>query len=191
MRKFLLVTASLACLATGPAFAISQDAAFNKSDNPLADSAGNCVRTKWMKSGDPCAPTPAPRKKIDLASITKEQLTIYFDFNSAALTMDSRNKLDQIVNVINESKEITEVKIHGFTDQIGSAGYNDALAKKRAANVKTYLDNKSRLRSTTGDIRGLGKSEPNASCQNVSDRNAKIACMKTERRVEIEFNAHE
>lgn len=52
---------------------------------------------------------------------------------------------------------------------------------KRVAAVKTYLDSKSRLKAE-GDIKGLGKSEPDANCTSVKKRAEKIACMAKERR---------
>lgn len=202
MRKFLLLTASLAVFSASSTFAAdAEDAAYNKSDRPIYDSQGDCVRTKWMAGLDPCAPAVAPKKKPPvivksepapvLASITREQLTIYFDFNSAKLTSEATGKLDQIADIINKSSQITEVKIHGFTDQIGTNSYNDALANKRAATVKKYLDAKSRLKSNEGDIRGLGKSETDGHCMTIKKRTEKIACMATQRRVEVEFVAQE
>lgn len=203
MHKFLLLTASLAAFSAAPAaFAANaaEDAAYSKTERPIYNSAGACVRTKWTSVGDPCAPaiTPPPVKPkavvaapVPVASVTKEQRTIYFDFNSAKLTADATTKLDQLANIINNSSEITAVRIHGFTDQIGTTSYNNALAQKRAGVVKAYLDSKSRLQSTQGDIRGLGKSAPDASCSTLTAREAKITCMQSERRVEVEFNAQE
>jgi OOP family OmpA-OmpF porin len=207
MRKFLLVTASLVSFSLAPtAFAASaDDAAYNKDDKPVVDSLGHCVRTKWMGAEDPCAPAPTPKPVAVakpapapapapvpvLANITREQLTIYFDFNSAKLTTESVAKLNVITDIINKASQITEVKIHGFTDQLGTTSYNDALANKRAAAVKSYIDSRARLKSNDADIRGLGKSSPEASCASVKKRAAKIACMKTERRVEVEFVAQD
>ena len=205
MRKMLLVTASLASLSAAPAsFAASaEDAAYSKTDRPVYDSLGHCVRTKWMGPSDPCAPAVPPAPKpvpvvekpapapVPLPKMSREQLTIYFDFNSAKLNAASTNKLNNIADIINKSTAIKEVKIHGFTDQYGTASYNDALATKRAAAVKAYIDSRARLKTNDADIRGLGKSSPEASCSTVKKRAAKIACMKTERRVEVEFVAQE
>lgn len=202
MRKTLLVTASVLSfsLVTSAFAAPAEDAAYNKSSRPIVDTKGDCVRTKWLDDKDPCSPDAPPKPKppvvikpapTPLANVTREQLTIYFDFNSAKLTNEGTAKLDQIADIINKSSEITEVKIHGYTDQIGTNSYNDALANKRAAAVKTYLDSKSRLKSTQGDIRGLGKSETDGKCESIKKRTEKIACMAPQRRVEVEFIAKE
>lgn len=207
MRQFLLITASLAVLSLAPvAFAgPAEDAAYNTEDKPIYSNFGNCVRTKWQGEKDACAPDdkpatvakrtpPAVVKESPVPSvkdISNEQLTIYFEFNSANLTAESIGKLDTIVTVINQSSEVQAVKIHGFTDQFGSDAYNATLAEKRAATVKNYITTKSRLKTVEGDIRGLGKSEAEADCSTIKKRADKIACMKKERRVEVEFDATE
>lgn len=199
MRTTLLAAASTLILSfTAPAFAApAEDAAYDKNKGPVIDTRGNCVRTKWQDVNDPCAaPAPAPRPAAPVArprtvvpTMSREALTVYFDFNKASLTAESKAKLDKIAEVVNGSTAITDVTIHGFTDQIGTDSYNTALANKRVEAVKAYLDGKSRLTAQGGDIRGLGKSSPEAGCESLKKRAEKIACMAKERRVEIEFNA--
>lgn len=199
MRTTILGTVSLLALAFAtPALAASaEDAAWDKRNQPVYDSTGKCVRTKWQDQSDPCmpatavavptvvqAPAPAPIPEVAL-----EQRSIYFDFDSAALTTESAAKLDALAGVINSSAAIADVRIHGFTDQFGSSSYNETLANKRAASVKSYLDSKSRLSSTLAEVRGLGKSNPAQGCEPLKKRDEKIACMAKERRVEIEFKA--
>lgn len=197
MRLSLLTAASLLALTIAtPAFAApAEDAAYDKNKGPVIDSRGNCVRTMWLDKNDPCSVTPPPARQVAKPAprpvapvIEREQRTVYFDFNKASLTGEATAKLDSLAKVINESTAITDVTIHGFTDQIGTDSYNNALANKRVAAVKTYLDSKSRLKAE-GDIKGLGKSSPDAACEGVTKRAEKIACMAKERRVEIEFNA--
>lgn len=203
MRITLLMGASLVatCLAAPVAFSASaEDAAYDRNSETVIDSSGNCVRTKWQDKNDPCAPTPPPPPPPQVVKappppppppapiMSKEALTIYFDFNKSNLTAESTAKLDQVIQVINGSKAITDVTIHGFTDQIGSEKYNSTLASSRVESVKAYLDSKSRL-PAGGDIRGIGKASPEEGCDKVKKRKEKITCMAKERRVEIEFNA--
>ncbi len=192
----LAVTAALITSVSGAAFAQSaQDAAYDKGNGFISDSNGKCVRTKWMDAGDPCnpaappAPVPVAAPAPQMPEVSLEQRTIYFGFDSSALTAESTSKLDGLAQIINSSTAIADVRIHGFTDQFGTSDYNSKLASKRAAAVKSYLDGKSRLSSTIGDIKGIGKSAPEADCENLKKRNDKIACMAKERRVEIEFKA--
>lgn len=207
--RFTLLAASLLAFAATPAFASSaEDAAYDKNKGTVIDSRGNCVRTKWQDSKDPCAaeapapkpvaaapvakpapaPVAAPVVESAEAKAERERRTVYFDFNKATLTKESKVKLDELAKIINDSSSIEDVTIHGFTDQMGTATYNDALANKRVAVVKAYLDGKSRLKAE-GDIKGLGKSSPEEGCAAVAKRAEKITCMAKERRVEVEFNA--
>jgi outer membrane protein OmpA-like peptidoglycan-associated protein len=200
MRHFLLGTAAvLAIAAATPAFAgPAQDAAYDKHANPVGDSNGKCVRTKWQDAADPCAIAPAP-KPIPVAApapapapipvVSLEQRTVYFAFDSAALTPEAMAKLDNLANIVNGSSAVSDVRIHGFTDQFGSGSYNLTLANKRATAVKSYLDSKSRLASTMAEVQGLGKSVPAEGCNAIKKRDEKISCMAQERRVEIELKA--
>ena len=205
MRTTLLTTISVITLTfAGNAVAAGSNAAVNASNKPIVDSAGHCVHTKWEGS-DPCAasskahtnvtatPASAPFRKADsrVPNISKESRSIYFDFNKATLTAAAKSKLDELAEIINKSSEIKDVSIHGFTDQIGTDAANANLAHARAQAVKEYLDSKSRLKSTEGDIRGLGKSTPENGCARIKKRVAKVSCMNKERRVEVEFKAQD
>lgn len=197
MKRTTLLATAVLLLSMNSAFAQgAQDAAYDKRQGFVADSQGDCVRTKWMQGEDPCNPTPPPAPIVEapppapvMPTVSLEQRTIYFDFDKAELTAESQAKLDALGQIINESSAIADVRIHGFTDQFGTSDYNKVLADKRAAAVKTYLDARSRLASTIGDVKGIGKSAPEAECQAIKKRDEKIACMAKERRVEIEFKA--
>ena len=198
MKHFALAAAA-ALLFAQPAFSQSaEDAAYDKYDNPVVSSHGNCVRTKWQDENDPCAPPPPPAPKPvakpkpapkPLPVVSLEQRTIYFDFDSAKLTAESLNKLSEIATIINRSDAIMDVHVHGYTDQFGSDTYNLKLATERAAAVETYLDRNSRLDTTVAEVRGLGKASPEEACQSLKKRAEKISCMKAERRVEVEFKS--
>ncbi|MEJ0009836.1 MAG: OmpA family protein [Alphaproteobacteria bacterium] len=202
MRHVLLLGVCAAALIPAlPALArdSSQDAAYDQHSQPIYNSNGNCVRTRWQENGDPCAPAvqqvqpqvvvQAPPPPPVLPEVSEEQRTVYFAFNSSGLDADAKAKLDQLAQIINGAKSINDVVIHGYTDQLGTTSYNDVLANKRAAAVKKYLDTESRLSSEVGDVRGIGKSAPEAQCVSIKKRADKISCMAKERRVEVEFKA--
>jgi len=62
---------------------------------------------------------------------------IVFDFDKATLSDRHKKVLDDIKSRIDENSQIT---IEGYTDRIGSADYNKQLARKRAEEVKKYLN---------------------------------------------------
>ena len=197
--KKLTMAICAALLLAQPAFSQSaEDAAYDKNSNPVVDSQGDCVRTKWQDENDPCAPPPPPAPKPvakpkpapkPLPVVSLEQRTIYFNFDSAELDAESLNKLGDLATIINRSDSIMDVHVHGYTDQFGSDTYNLKLATERAAAVEQYLDRNSRLDTTVAEVRGLGKASPEEECQTMKNRTKRIGCMASQRRVEIEFKA--
>lgn len=64
--------------------------------------------------------------------------TVYFEFNSAQLTDQTKNTLKDNAEFLKKSETI-EVQVEGHADERGSVQYNLALGEKRAKSVKTYL----------------------------------------------------
>ena len=196
---------TIVLLTASPVFAqSSQDSAYDERGSSVVDSRGNCVRTKWMGENDPCAPeaepapapvaqpAPAPEPApAPVPTVTLEQRTVYFDFDSAKLTDSATTKLNQLVAIIGNASAVGGLTVHGYTDQFGDDSYNAALADKRVAAVKAYLDAHSQLDTSKGELRGLGKSSPTEGCATEKNRAKRIACMATERRVEIELKAQQ
>ena len=99
--------------------------------------------------------------------------------------------MDKIANIINKYNGIRDVNVVGYTDQMGTDGYNQALSERRVKAVEKYLDERSRLDTQAAAIRGLGKSAALEQCKSIKKRAERIACMREERRVEIEFKYDE
>lgn len=92
------------------------------------------------------APTPPPppttssddamrMRDAARASLTS---TIYFDYDSDALTDAGRQSLDMKVAILAASSGI-KIRVSGHTDERGSDEYNLALGQRRAATAKRYL----------------------------------------------------
>ena len=64
--------------------------------------------------------------------------TVYFDFDSSALSASTRETLDRNAQFLKENEAIT-VQIEGHCDERGGVQYNLALGEKRANAVKNYL----------------------------------------------------
>jgi len=205
MKKvvFSCLVALLASPISGAWADSAQDSAYDKRDNFVSDTRGHCVRTKWMGNEDPCAPkapeparvvAPAPQPEPAPAPepeyvITKDERTVYFDFDSAVLTADAQSKLQNLATLINASSRVSDVRIVGFTDQFGSDSYNQALSQKRVDAVRSYLDPLLTLdiSSSEFEFRAAGKAPKQEECEAVKNRKARIECMSVERRVEIEL----
>jgi OmpA-OmpF porin, OOP family len=65
--------------------------------------------------------------------------TVLFKFNSAELTPDGKQQLDQLVTSEVGNLKRYFIAIQGFTDKVGAAEYNLNLSRRRAEAVQTYL----------------------------------------------------
>lgn len=84
---------------------------------------------------------------------------IEFDFNSSVINKDSYVILDQIVSIFKGNPTWSELKIKGYTDNIGSNEYNKKLSEERAASVEKYLLSKG-VKSSRLGTEGLGEMQP-------------------------------
>lgn len=80
---------------------------------------------------------------ISTFAFSQEQLAIYFDSNKFDITKSEEKKLQQWLE---SNKEIKVVAINGYTDEDGSNGFNDTLAKKRVDFVFSYIKDKVKIR---------------------------------------------
>jgi len=80
---------------------------------------------------------------------------IYFDKNSTAVSAEAARVLDSFI--AQETNRTTGVAIFGFTDRQGSAVYNQQLAQRRAASVRSYLIQNGFDYTKIGNVAGLGE----------------------------------
>jgi OOP family OmpA-OmpF porin len=66
-------------------------------------------------------------------------VTVLFKFDSAKLTDDARQQLDQLASTQVGSLKRYFVAVQGFTDKTGTAEHNLELSRRRAEAVQTYL----------------------------------------------------
>lgn len=76
--------------------------------------------------------------------IAQEQFSVYFDSNKFEITKNEEVKLKTWVEANKTSKIVA---ISGYTDEIGSSGYNDTLAQKRVNFIFDFIKDKVNIRS--------------------------------------------
>lgn len=79
----------------------------------------------------------------------QEQFCVFFESNKSICTKTENVKLQ---NWILSNKEVKIIAIHGFTDEDGSTGYNDTLAKKRVDFINNSLKGKIKIREDFNTI---------------------------------------
>lgn len=73
----------------------------------------------------------------------QEQFTVYFDSNKFDLTTKEKQSLN---NWVSANKNNKIVAIHGFTDEVGTTGFNDTLAQKRVDFIFQNVKNQIKIR---------------------------------------------
>lgn len=68
----------------------------------------------------------------------QDTLSIYFQLNKHQLTAYNTHKIDSLL-YYNAIKNNQKIMIVGYTDYLGTYGYNNKLSKRRANSVKNYL----------------------------------------------------
>ena len=80
---------------------------------------------------------------ISNTSFAQEQFSVFFESNKYDLTTKEKNNLNQWITA-NKTAKI--VGIYGFTDEDGSTGYNDTLAKNRISFIYNIIKDKIKIR---------------------------------------------
>ena len=140
----------------------------------IVDGTDKCP-TVYAKTADGCpepvvepAPVGAPQKLV-LGDVL-------FETNKAALTQDSTATLDQAAASLQDWGDV-KVEVAGYTDNTGTAEYNEKLSERRADAVRTYLIGKG-IAADRLIGKGYGESSP------VGD-NATVEGRSENRRVEL------
>ncbi|MGE0753584.1 MAG: OmpA family protein [Alphaproteobacteria bacterium] len=187
LRKACMLATVGALLAPASAMAMHEgihDVVKDARGNVVLNSFGNCVVTKWPADMDEC------RGGDIRARLSKENRTVYFDFNKSTLNASEKTKLDSLSEIIASSSQVESVDIVGFADMIGTSSYNRALSQRRARTVRSYLASKG-LKTRNVRLEAMGEKMSVTSCDSNLPRNELIACLAADRRVEIELNIKE
>lgn len=99
--------------------------------------------------------------EVDGKSMIKIE-NIYFAFNKANIKPASRMSLDKIVSVLEENPAM-KIEVNAHTDIRGTASYNLALSKRRAASTMKYLISKG-IKSDRLISEGFGESQTIIDC---------------------------
>ena len=169
----ILAAASVLLMAAsaGAAF-VTKDFVNTAGGSPVVTKFGDCVLTKWDAASGDCT------------AMTSEMRTVYFNFNSSALTPAAKTKLNALAKAL-KSKNVSAVSIVGFADEIGTDSYNLRLSQKRANAVAAYLRGKGVKVVGKSEVRGLGETSSKSDCADTKGK-ALHACLWRDRRVEVE-----
>ena len=107
------------------------------------------------------------------------QAEVLFGKDSSKLNGEAKARISGIADEI-KTQKATQIRVFGFTDNLGSSAHGDVLSKQRANAVQEVLDQELNDSNITFEVRGYGEDYPIAS-------NATEASRKKNRRVEVTF----
>ena len=102
-----------------------------------------------------------------------------FDFDRSTVKPEAAQILDRLVVFMNENKD-KRANLAGYTDNVGTEAYNQALSERRVNSVKSYVVGKG-VDSGRVSGQGFGESKPIADNKTAEGR-------AKNRRVEIKVN---
>ena len=103
---------------------------------------------------------------------------VLFETGKATLRSDAEANLKQITASISKRFGGGEVRVYGYTDSVGSQGYNKELAQQRAEAVKNWISANGGISAGNISLNAIGEGSPVAT-------NATAAGRQQNRRVEV------
>lgn len=104
--------------------------------------------------------------------------TVLFDEGKSTIRSGAEANLKQIAESMGKRYNGSNVRVYGYTDAVGSAGYNKELAEQRAEAVRAWLVKSGNVTESNISVHPVGESQPVAT-------NSTEAGRQQNRRVEI------
>lgn len=122
------------CPNTPPFYRVDERGCSLDTDNDgIVDSEDMCPEKSGSITNNGCPELTERRIALD-----KKLQNLFFEFGKANMTQLSKEKADKIIEIMREHEDYV-LKLHGHTDDIGSAKLNRELAYKRLNTIHDYL----------------------------------------------------
>jgi outer membrane protein OmpA-like peptidoglycan-associated protein len=200
-RRYLPLTAA-ALLVVAALYGVTPAHADDTDPSQPPDTAPSAAAPVKVDPTDPDLKLPegatlATPKVLDIKSVVEDQsgderredtnadvtfalqAEVLFGKDSARLGGEAKARIATIAEEI-KKQNATQVRVFGFTDNLGSSAHGDVLSKQRANAVQAVLDQDLNDPNVTFEVRGYGEQYP------IAD-NSTEAGRKKNRRVEISF----
>lgn len=118
-----------------------------------------------VDSKDKCANTPATYS-VDADGcvmykdeVMKEDIVVEFDFDSSIVRASEMSDIERMADFMKEHPQLN-ITIHGHTDSVGPADYNQWLSERRAKSVGDVLVKRFGIDANRVNTKGHGESKP-------------------------------
>ena len=103
-------------------------------------------------------------------SSIEESNTVLFEFDSADLTNEAKESLDEIAEALEgQNNAVENITIRGYADAMGPDAYNEQLSQSRAESVRNYLRDQG-VNADSWEVEGRGEDNPVASNDDAQGR---------------------
>lgn len=126
--------------------------------------AGSFVVRGVSSVQDP-EPRFAPAPSVLPSGVTSFVLEsrVLFATNSAVLAPGAQVSLEEVAENVRTKHPDASIVIEGYTDDIGTSGYNEALSKSRATTVAAWFEEHAGIPHDRLFVAGHGEDQPVAS----------------------------
>jgi len=124
----------------------------------VADYIDKCPTVVGPKENNGC-PIEKTAEEIEAEKMKIEP--VYFDTNKATFSAQEKAKIDKLVNLLKENSNYN-VKITGYTDELGTDAYNLNLSKSRVSSVVRSITSSKIKKNRIELQKGLGEANPAA-----------------------------
>lgn len=152
-----VVTKDMTCVVAPNLYASSCTTIADRDKDGVADNEDLCPDVYGTAKNNGCPKVDKTTKKALESALTGVQ----FENNSDQLKDSSYPALDAVADALKAHEEYN-LKIEGYTDNVGDDNYNKNLSERRAITVKNYLINKS-ISESRLNAAGYGEEKPVAS----------------------------
>ena len=147
------------------------------------------ARSFHWRAVDPAetACPPADAAAAKRYTLSADTLFAFDKSDASSMSAQGRAELAELAGKLKSFDHLQNIRISGHTDYLGSDSYNQVLSQQRADTVRQYLIAQG-IDAGLIQAYGAGKQQPIKTCLNKGSREALIACLQPNRRVEIEVN---
>jgi outer membrane protein OmpA-like peptidoglycan-associated protein len=124
--------------------------------NAFETQYGLILRSKALSDSVSCGPEQGNSKRRKL---TVDLNNVFFDFDSYVITPPGMKELDKLCIDLNKS-DVRKILIIGYTDNVGTAAYNESLSLKRAQSILVYMKSKLLKPGIILEAEGRGSTNP-------------------------------
>lgn len=154
---------------------------------PFISNGGQALACT-VKPKAPAYVAPAPVESTVTINLAADTL---FKFNGSSLKDLLPKGRQEVLNVASQIStgfvSVSQIKLVGHTDHLGSDSYNQQLGQNRAETVRNLLVQNG-IAGNIVSTASAGKSQPvTDGCPNVKAREALKACLQPDRRVTVEI----